>query len=210
MNEDVLLSKNCLNCGNQLKGPYCHTCGQKDLGKIDRSFRFVIAQFLSAMYFVDGKFIKSFRYFITKPGFLTREFIEGKRVKYISPISLFLIINLLFFLFSTASDFNLALIDQVTLQPYSSWAKELVMSTVKDREITFSEYSTEYNLQSASLSKSLIILNIPVFALLILLINMRKKQFFYIDHFIYATHIFAFVLISMIFGMLLDTFWSRF
>lgn len=42
----------------------------------------------------DGKFIETFRLLLRQPGELTRQFIEGKRVRYIAPVGLYLTLSL--------------------------------------------------------------------------------------------------------------------
>lgn len=193
-NETIHDEVSCLNCGTSLLGDFCHECGQKQMDLKHKSLRYVVGQFLNAMYFVDGKFFKTFKDFLIVPGALSRAFIEGKRSRYIPPISLFLFINLLFFLFSTANDFNLPLIDQVTLQPYSELALAMAKASASEMGITLKEYESIYNLKSSNLSKTIIILNLPVMALLLQLFNIRRRAYYFIDHFIFATHTLSFIL----------------
>ncbi|MFY0628036.1 MAG: DUF3667 domain-containing protein [Reichenbachiella sp.] len=186
----------CKNCETKLKGDFCHNCGQKHV--VDKTIKYIMGQLLSALYFVDSKFIRSIKYFLFFPGKLSRAFIEGKRVDYISPISLFFILNICYFLFNSASDLNLSLTDQISLQEYSPWAKELVKERLTQNDLTFQEYSIAYNTESSSLSKTLIILNIPVLTLFVVLLNIRRNYYF-LDHFIYATHLMTFILFCFTF-----------
>jgi len=45
----------------------------------------------------DGRMLLSMRLLLTRPGFLSREYIEGRRVSYTSPIRMYLVISLAFF-----------------------------------------------------------------------------------------------------------------
>jgi hypothetical protein len=79
----------CRNCGAPLQGPYCHRCGQEA-----RSSQITVRDFLvqgvEELFSVDGKFLRSMRVLLFSPGRLTREFIDGKRARYVSPLRLFL------------------------------------------------------------------------------------------------------------------------
>jgi hypothetical protein len=89
-------SPNCLNCGEELKGDYCHICGQANT-HYHASLSQVIFDFLSEFVEFDSKFFRSFRPLLLKPGFLTREFNMGRRSSYISPFRLYIFISILFF-----------------------------------------------------------------------------------------------------------------
>lgn len=186
----------CTNCGTELLGDYCHNCGQKLV--INKSFKYVIAQFLGALYYMDGKLFRSLKFFFFNPGKLSREFVVGRLVYYMSPISLFFVFNICYFLFNSATDFNLTLIDQIKLQPYSSWAEKLVNNHVEKVGTTIEAFTEIYEDESANLSKTLIIVNIPVLALFVWLLNWKNKYYF-VDHFIYATYLMAFILFMFTF-----------
>jgi len=89
--------KICLNCGAHLQGRYCHVCGQENvvpkesLGQLIRHFFEDITHF-------DGKFFKTIKYLITKPGFLSQEYLAGRRARYLHPIRMYLFISFIFFL----------------------------------------------------------------------------------------------------------------
>ena len=54
---------------------------------------------LSAGYLFDfdGRMLISLRLLMTRPGFLSYEYINGRRVSYTSPIRMYLVISLVFF-----------------------------------------------------------------------------------------------------------------
>ncbi|MDN5204820.1 DUF3667 domain-containing protein [Fulvivirgaceae bacterium BMA10] len=195
--------KKCLTCGTDLMGMFCYQCGEKVIERKDRSILTLLEQLINAFTFADSKLLRTIKYFLFNPGFLVNEYIAGKRKRYIAPLSFFFIVNILFFIFNPISDFNLNLYDQVNHQiGYSSWAKSLVEERLEERGITLQQYGEMYNKQSGNLSKSLIILNVPLVALFIMLLNFRSSRF-YVDHFIFALNIFAFVLLWSMLGYVL-------
>ncbi len=95
-------SNKCLNCGAELNPQYeyCPHCGQENDDR-QMSFGRLFVDFFSNYFSLDSKFGRSIKPFFFQPGILTREFMEGKRVKYANPIRLYLVISLIhFFLFS--------------------------------------------------------------------------------------------------------------
>jgi hypothetical protein len=86
----------CQNCGEPLAGPYCSACGQHDVD-YHRSFGPMVEDALEGFFHFDGKFLKSARYIFTRPGFLTKEFIAGHRVRYAHPLRFYIFASFLFF-----------------------------------------------------------------------------------------------------------------
>ena len=107
MSQHIHSSKShCLNCGSPLNGPYCSTCGQHDVD-YSGSFFHIIEDALEGALHFDGKFFKSARYIFTRPGFLTTEFVAGRRVRYMHPVRLYIFASFLFFAFSVLASHGL-------------------------------------------------------------------------------------------------------
>ena len=88
----------CSNCGTELAGAYCHACGQKRFVEEDRRFAHLLHQFIHSATDVDGRIWRSVRALLFEPGRLSREYIEGRRARWISPASLFFAISVVYFL----------------------------------------------------------------------------------------------------------------
>jgi hypothetical protein len=85
----------CLNCGAALIGAHCHKCGQR--AHVHRTLRAFAHDLLHGVLHFEGKTWRTLPLFIWKPGELTREYIDGKRASYVSPIALFLFVVFLSF-----------------------------------------------------------------------------------------------------------------
>ncbi|MBR7793044.1 DUF3667 domain-containing protein [Undibacterium sp. FT147W] len=94
---------NCANCGTLLTGPYCHACGQS--AHIHRSLLHMTEEFLHGFLHFETKAWRTIPALIFKPGQLTRNYIQGQRTRYVSPLALFLfLIFLMFFVFSMTAN----------------------------------------------------------------------------------------------------------
>jgi len=91
-------SSDCLNCGTIVTGKFCQNCGQENI-EVKETFFQILYHFIEDITHFDGKLIKTLKYLITKPGFLTKEYVTGKRASYIHPIRMYLFISAIFFLF---------------------------------------------------------------------------------------------------------------
>ena len=79
----------CANCGTALAGPFCFRCGQHDKDYHRSLWRF-FTDFLDNTFCWDNKFVLTVRPLLRRPGFLTQEFMAGRRARYVHPLRLFL------------------------------------------------------------------------------------------------------------------------
>jgi hypothetical protein len=95
-----LVVETCASCGAKLKGDYCHKCGEKkNIPERDFSLNMFLKQNLSHFMNLDFKLLQSGWLLFSMPGFLTTEWIAGRRVGYIKPWQLFIVAGLLFYFF---------------------------------------------------------------------------------------------------------------
>ncbi len=86
----------CKNCGAATTGKFCHECGQATHLHVPSAREF-LHEFLSHYVALEGKLWRSLKLLLFKPGFLTREYIEGRRVRYVEPLRLYLSFSIIFF-----------------------------------------------------------------------------------------------------------------
>lgn len=87
----------CLNCGRLLDNyNFCPDCGQENKPQ-QLSMKILAEDFLSNYFAFDSKLGRSFHHFFLRPGYLTRRYNEGKRVCYVHPLRLYLVISVFFF-----------------------------------------------------------------------------------------------------------------
>lgn len=80
--------RQCLNCGTELVGDYCHACGQR--GHVHRTLHAFAHDLLHGVLHFEGKIFRTLPKLMFKPGELTRRYIAGERARFVSPLALFL------------------------------------------------------------------------------------------------------------------------
>lgn len=90
--------KECPNCNFEYETSFnfCPNCGQET--QLDTTIKSLLSHFLSDYFTFDSKIIRSVAPLITKPAFLTKEYLAGKRSQYIQPLRLFIFLSIIFFL----------------------------------------------------------------------------------------------------------------
>jgi hypothetical protein len=92
-------SGTCLNCQTPLapEARFCSQCGQ-DTANHPPSLMEFVHEFVSHYIAVEGTLWKSLWGLMAKPGFLTMEYLAGRKQRYVLPLRLLLTLGLLFFL----------------------------------------------------------------------------------------------------------------
>jgi hypothetical protein len=88
----------CVNCGAVMTGPYCATCGQKRFVESDRRLGHLLHHFIASATDLDGRVWRSLRALLFHPGLLSREYFEGRRARWLSPVSIFFAASVLYFI----------------------------------------------------------------------------------------------------------------
>ena len=89
--------EHCLNCGHPLSGNYCGNCGQ-EAKELRRPFFKLSREAVQSLFELDGRAFRTLFYLLTKPAFLCTEYFNGRRIRYSTPLRLFLVISVSFFL----------------------------------------------------------------------------------------------------------------
>lgn len=89
----------CLNCGAHRLGAYCQACGQS--GHVHRNLGGIGHDLAHGVFHFEGRIWHTLPLLLTRPGTLTRRYIDGERARFVSPLALFLFI--LFVLFAMLS-----------------------------------------------------------------------------------------------------------
>ncbi len=87
----------CLNCGAQLRGQYCGYCGQRSRSRLISLWE-LISDAFGDMFELDSRLWRTLGPLLRRPGLLTADYLQGKRVRYMPPFRMYLVLSLIFFL----------------------------------------------------------------------------------------------------------------
>lgn len=128
---------------------------------------------------------------LSKPGLLSKEYVEGRRVNYVRPLQLFFVLNLIYFLFPILQLFNTSLRTQMTLRTHSGLVRQMVYEKVGHDKLALEGFMLLYNDKSNSLAKLMIIVFVIVASFPMMVIY-RKRNRFFTDHIALAVELTAF------------------
>ncbi|MBB6461577.1 DUF3667 domain-containing protein [Flammeovirga kamogawensis] len=247
---------NCTNCKNKLKSEdqFCSQCGQSRIDYFT-SFKTILKDTLDEVFGLDSKFKHTILPFLTKPQFLTEEFLKGKRQFYVHPIRLYLFCSIVFiFIFNniiidkhtikldfdkifskeekaqashndsdteTTNDFNFHISDtnkedslntkhilkvfefiktsndfsDKTIQDSLNVDKWYQIKLIRQSHYFYDEKGVTFFEAVLENIPIAIMLLVPLFALYLKLLYVRKKHNFYIQHLIFSMHLHAFSLV---------------
>jgi hypothetical protein len=275
--------KICLNCRAELHGLYCHLCGQANTEPKESAWHLVTHFFYDITHF-DGKFFTTLKDLIGRPGFLSREYMLGRRASYLNPVRMYVFTSAFFFIiffsifnvdrlqivpprptkidsalnlrnirkealkdadnkedsqllnkalgnlsdtllvsadssdktpFVVHSKFDEDLNPFTSVEQYDSMQKSLIPSKrdgfIKhmfkrkaiELKIKYKNNGKEFFKEmSASFLHQLpkmLFISLPIVALLLQLLYVRRHQFFYVDHCIFIIHLYIFYFILLLF-----------
>jgi hypothetical protein len=86
----------CLNCGDPTVGFFCPTCGQKKVD-VRVSLRRMLGETIEDELFLNLTLPRTVGALLFRPGRLTAEYVQGRIVRYVQPLRLYLISSVLLF-----------------------------------------------------------------------------------------------------------------
>jgi uncharacterized protein DUF3667 len=92
----------CDNCGASVPGRYCGNCGQRLEPPVHSLWHFLQVAAEDVTH-ADSRLWRTLWALLFKPGFLTHEFLAGRRASYLPPVRLYLVLSVVFFLWFGAT-----------------------------------------------------------------------------------------------------------
>lgn len=136
---------------------------------------------ISELLSLDGRMLLSFRTLLTRPGLLTREWRDGRRVRYVHPLRLYVVAMAIFFGVSFAVGLPPeALPDSGTLRGSGVAAYDAALRAF------YSEIRWILTV--------VLVASVPAVALALGLLFVRRRLFF-LQHLVFALHVVAFTLL---------------
>jgi Protein of unknown function (DUF3667) len=192
----------CLNCGEIMRGDYCHACGQR--GRPSLHFHEFVHELVHEFLHFDSKIWRTLKLLMFFPGALTREYAAGRRARYVGPVRLFLVASVVLFGLlaftkahvvgegdAAAADAQIALDEKAAELQGDQFALAIVRAAKK----VVQDPSLLQGAIIKALSKSFFLL-VPIFAWMTWRL-FAKEQPFYVAHMYFALHFHAFAFVSL-------------
>ena len=199
----------CPTCGTAIIGRFCPHCGEQRLVAHGLSCGHYPEEFLDAITHLDSKLLRSVWMLLRRPGLLSVNYVQGRRVRFASPLRLFVFVSIVYFVSLTLlhaipfpkvsniqfNTFATPLAIQLHGNDfYGGYAARRVVHKLQLDNIAYPELEQRYDEKTTILSKTLLFALIPVIAILFWALFLRKRRFL-AEHLVIATHFWAFTLV---------------
>ena len=99
----------CENCGAAVAQRYCGACGQR-LEPPVHSLWHLTRLATEDLTHADSRLWRTLAALLFKPGYLTAQFLAGRRARYLPPVRLYLVLSVVFFIWVSASQSKLQVV----------------------------------------------------------------------------------------------------
>jgi hypothetical protein len=130
----------CKNCNAVLLGRFCVNCSQAADVHVPSTME-LIHEMLEGLTHSDSRLWRTLALLWLKPGKLTQEFVAGRRVAYLPPFRLYLILSIVFFLIASVTDVRVEVIRfDDALKPAAAGSAPRVTSCQDIKSIEFTNH----------------------------------------------------------------------
>jgi hypothetical protein len=204
----------CSNCGSGPVVHYCAECGQRRLSEHDLTTAGFLRETFHELTSFDGRLWQTLRVLLTRPGMLAREYFDGRGGRYMKPLNLFVLLNLVFFLIQPHTGLlKYSLANYVEFDgDVAAYKQDLANGVRLDRAMrvedarekrglpaqparieSYEVFRARFDDTLADQMKSMLIVSIPLLALAMLPLYAGRKRR-YAEHLVFSLHTYAYFL----------------
>jgi hypothetical protein len=202
----------CENCGTTVAGAYCGACGQAQSSPIV-SVRAFATQVMDDVARLDSRLLRTVRALLLQPGHLTREFLDGRRVRYTQPVPLYLAAAALFFLVASYRPFvwvdteRLKVVGELPGMVVSSEVVRRRLLELPPHPLAHSLFAERFASAVNGFLPAFLIGSVILFSFALYVAH-RNAERRYLPHAIFALHWTAFFLLLLASARLLPRAWG--
>ncbi|HUD96712.1 MAG TPA: DUF4286 family protein, partial [Woeseiaceae bacterium] len=89
--------ESCRNCGTPLTGQYCSRCGQRARSRLISIWE-LVRDAIGDLFELDSRLWQTLIPLVFSPGSLTRDYLTGRRARFMPPFRTYLVLSVVFFL----------------------------------------------------------------------------------------------------------------
>jgi hypothetical protein len=200
MSRQLRPAPHCLNCGTAVATRFCAECGQENTN-YRVSLGRLVGDLFEELFQLESRLWRTLWALVRHPGLLTRAYNEGRRVRYTTPLRLYLLSSFVYFFVAAVVpphvadthevkvEFSKRDLDMNKLPPPTNWLDK----RIRERLGLLQTFDPK---QAAQRARDLIVANtpkvmallVPLFALLLMLFFWRH---YYVEHLVLALHVHA-------------------
>jgi hypothetical protein len=203
--------QHCLNCGAPVPGNFCSGCGQENTD-YHVSLRQLVGDAADELLQLESRLWRSLWDLVRRPGRLTNAYVAGQRVRYTTPLRLYLLAVGVYFALGSLLPpkmlkAEIRFDDQPAHQisPFERKLRER-LGVVDGKKQDVNEIGQRMRGAVLSTMPKALALLVPAFALLTLAL-FRRPQRFFVEHLVFALHLHALAFVLFLPSMLLRSEW---
>lgn len=202
----------CTNCGVGPVERFCAACGQRHVTPQDFTARVFLHDLLSEFVSLDGRFWLTLWTLVRYPGKLAREYFDGRGARYMRPLNLFLLLNLVFFVIQPHTGLlqwhlrgymrGLSDAPRLVEKARNERAREAEVAREQRGETpappkveSMELFESNFEATLQNLKKSMLLLAIPLFSVALAAIYGTRHRV--AEHLIFSTHFYAYSVFAL-------------
>jgi len=205
----------CTNCAAVLRGEYCSECGQRRFEPI-HSVWHLLRDAAEDLTHTDSRIWQTLASLAARPGFLVREYLCGRRARYLPPFRLYLILSIVFFALATASPEHAYVVhfdraegqtasldkEHVCHSDYQGPGAHIIQEFMRERcPALLSDGGKSLALAYMHNLPRAMFLFLPLLALFMKAMYWRPRRY-YAEHWLFLLYLQSFVFLLFIIGMI--------
>jgi hypothetical protein len=201
----------CQNCDAPLTDAYCAVCGQARRSPVGSLSTF-LAHAFEEVTSLDSRLLRTVRALFLRPGHLTREYLDGRRVRYTQPVQLYLIAAALFFLMASYRPFlwiDTARREVIGQLPGISIGNEVGrerLLAAAENPLALELFAERFAATVQGILPAFLIGSVLLFSIILHAVNRRRDARF-LTHAVFALHWTSFYLLILAIARLFPAAW---
>jgi hypothetical protein len=189
----------CPECETTLIGEHCHGCGEKRPEARDLTVRHFFSEAAQELTSVEhSKLFHTVWALLLRPGFLTNEWMAGRRKRYLKPLNLCLgILGLSLFAYSVYKPVSTYDLEKLLSQNGNLQARHPLEKLAAAKKTDVSSLLDRVSEKWQHYMSLMPLLIVGVFALVIQLVFIFSRRFF-VEHLVFSMHFVSFSTLTML------------
>ncbi|MGB8510908.1 MAG: DUF3667 domain-containing protein [Pyrinomonadaceae bacterium] len=181
-------------------GDFCHACGEKRVDARDLTVKHFATDAMRELTSLDSKLLRTLAALLFKPGFLTLEWIAGRRNRYLKPLNLCLgVFALSIFVYSVYKPVSMYKLQTIVEVEKTGQFIAAINRRAQRRNTTPEAMLDEMSERWQRYMSLMPVLFVLSFALVLQVVFLLFARRYFVEHLVFSIHFVSFSLLSVIF-----------